>query len=211
MIVDAHPLKDGTGKELRRLLDVIQQHLRALKSLGQDPSGPFITSLIELKLDQTTMFEWQRHSQSSANVPHYDDLLEFLSLRAQASEFSASDPSRRSTKPEMPHSRKPLHGKPVASFAASVDMSINCVACRREKHPLYTCSKFKALNHDDKVSTIKSNGLCLNCLRPGHYVILLTGVSDAKNLTILSSISKPGESLHHRKLLQLYPLQTTLR
>jgi len=33
MIVDAPALKDGSGKELRRLHDVVQQHLRALKSL----------------------------------------------------------------------------------------------------------------------------------------------------------------------------------
>ena len=44
MILDATPLKDGTGKELRRLHDTVQQHLRSLKSMDYEPSGPFITS-----------------------------------------------------------------------------------------------------------------------------------------------------------------------
>ena len=104
-IVDVPALKEGTGKELRRLHDVVQQHLRALKSLGHDPPGPFITSYLELKLDATTMFEWQCHSQSSTDVPHYDDLLKFLNLRAQASESSTSESSRKSTKQEVPQGR----------------------------------------------------------------------------------------------------------
>ena len=82
-ICEVPPLKDGNGKELRRLHDVLQQHLRALKSMDHEPSGSFITSMIELKLDQSTMFEWQKFSQKSTDVPHYE-LLEFLNLRTQA-------------------------------------------------------------------------------------------------------------------------------
>ena len=59
MILETPTLKDGSGKELRRLHDIAQQHLRALKAMGHEPSGPFITSLLDLKLDTNTMFEWQ--------------------------------------------------------------------------------------------------------------------------------------------------------
>ena len=48
---------------------------RALKALGYEPSGPFVTSILELKLDTTTSFEWQKYSQGSGRVPHYSDLL----------------------------------------------------------------------------------------------------------------------------------------
>ena len=57
-IMEATLLKDGSGCELRRLHDTVQQHVRALKAMGHDPPGTFVTSLIELKLDTTTMFEW---------------------------------------------------------------------------------------------------------------------------------------------------------
>ena len=63
MIMDAPPLKDGNGKELRRLHDLVLQHLPALKAMDYDPSGPFITSILELKLDTNTVFEWQKYSQ----------------------------------------------------------------------------------------------------------------------------------------------------
>ena len=62
-------LKDGTGKELRRLHDTAQQHLDALKSMGCEPDGSFITSMLELKSDAQTMFEWQQYSSESADVP----------------------------------------------------------------------------------------------------------------------------------------------
>ena len=73
--MDAPPFKDGSGKELRRLHDAIQQHLRSLKLMEYNPDGSFLTSVIELKLDVDMMYEWQRHSQEKAEVPHYQVLL----------------------------------------------------------------------------------------------------------------------------------------
>ena len=58
-IVEAPSLKDGSGKELRQLHDTVQQHLRALKAIGSEPDDHFVTSVIELKFDVDTMFEWQ--------------------------------------------------------------------------------------------------------------------------------------------------------
>ena len=46
----------------------------------------FVTSVLETKLDQTTMFEWQTHSQGSKEVPDYFELLEFLDLWARPTE-----------------------------------------------------------------------------------------------------------------------------
>ena len=90
MILDAPALKEGSGKKLRRLHDTMQQHVRALKTLGYDLLGKFITSMIELKLDVDTLFEWQKHSQASTDLPYYQDLLDFIDLRAQASETSCA-------------------------------------------------------------------------------------------------------------------------
>ena len=71
MILNAPTLKDGSGKELRRLHDTVQQHLRALRSMGYEPSGPFITSVLELNFDTNTLFEWQKRRQDCVDVPHY--------------------------------------------------------------------------------------------------------------------------------------------
>ena len=155
-ILDAPPLKDGSGKELRRLRDVILQHLRALKAMDYEPSSPFITSVLELKLDVNTMFEWQKYSQDSTDVPHYRKLLEFINLRAQASETPM--PSQRGTKNSS-------SARPVTSFTAHAgETGTNCILCKNEKHPLYICVRFKTFAHDKMVSTLKDNKICMNCL-----------------------------------------------
>ena len=80
LTLDTPPLKEGSGRELRRLHDTVQQHVRALKTLGCDLPGQFITSMIELKLDTDTLFEWQKHTQAEAEVPHFQELLDFIDL-----------------------------------------------------------------------------------------------------------------------------------
>ncbi len=49
--------------------------------MDNDLSGVFITSVIELKLDTDTLFEWQRHSQTQGKTPHYYDLKHPRTLR----------------------------------------------------------------------------------------------------------------------------------
>ena len=168
VIMETPGLKDGSGRELRRLHDAVQQHLRALKSMGYEPSGPFVTSILELKLDQTTLFEWQKHSQSSASIPHYRELLDFINLRAQASETSVKQQKSDSYVPK----KAPSPYKHVTSFASGMSDSTtaSCIMCKTEKHPLYSCTRFKGLTHDRMMSLLKEHGMCLNCLRPGHFV-----------------------------------------
>lgn len=48
-IMEAPRLKDGSGRELRRFHDVMQQHIRALKAMGCEPPGPFLMSVLELQ------------------------------------------------------------------------------------------------------------------------------------------------------------------
>ena len=166
-IIEIPPLKEGNGKELRSLHDTAQQHIRALKCMGHEPSKTFLTSLLQLKLDQTTRFEWQKHNQSEADVALYTDLLEFINLRAQATETLTPDqvqPKRIHKGDFLCRNRpQPFH----ASHAAGA--STSCVACKADKHPLYMCPTFKDMPRDGKVSVVRSNDLCLNCFKPGHF------------------------------------------
>ena len=122
--------------------------------------------LLELKLDLNTMFEWQKYSQDSVDVPHYQRLLEFINLCAQASEASVSDHKRASRVEDHSAKKSSNAGRSIASFTASTvdSTSHNCVICKCHKHPLYACLQFKSLSHDEMVSTLKSHHLCMNCL-----------------------------------------------
>ena len=92
------------------------------------------------------MFEWQKHSQETITVPHYNELLDFINLRAQTSELlpialKESNPSSIKKK-TFPH-------KPIASFAANTsDLSTICIVFKTKKHPLYAYPRFKLLPHE---------------------------------------------------------------
>ena len=84
-------MKDNSGRELRQFHDTVQQHLRALKDMDGDTTGSFITAMLELELDEETMFTWQKASLDAKNP---FDLLSFLNLRAQASETCTGEPKK---------------------------------------------------------------------------------------------------------------------
>ena len=166
-ILDVPALKEGSGKELRCLHDTVSQHLRALKAMNYEPSGSFITSMLELKLDANTTFEWQKHSQDSEKVPHFTALLEFINLRARVSESTSGDHYRKRSS-ESSVLKRMSTPRSVTSFAATVDDG--CVVCKAGKHHLYACQKFKLLSHNQKIAVLKDGGICMNCFRPGHFV-----------------------------------------
>ena len=96
-----------------------------------------------MKLDPDTMFEWQKASQGSADVPHYTKLLEFLNLRAQTSQAASSE-SRKSAKNDHPLVKRCLPNR-ATSFIASTSGT------------------------DRMITVIKDNDLCMNCLKSGHF------------------------------------------
>ena len=119
--------------------------------------------MTELKF---TLFEWQKHSQKSPGVPHYQQLLDFIDLQAQASETTCTTQKKKPGFDQ--HLRRPC-GR-VASFATNADsVDNNCVVCKTKRYPLYICAKFKLLSPGDKMSVPKDNRLCMNCLTSGHY------------------------------------------
>ncbi len=197
MILESPQIRDGSGRELQRLHDTIQQHTRALRSLGKEPSPEFITSIIELKLDPSTMFEWQRQSQSSTDVPHYKDILEFLDSLAQASEVSL--PLKRQSKPVSTADRNQSRSiNSLATNATEPASSNTCILCKpdkhplySDKHPLYSCPRFRTMNHDQRISSIKGNGNCINCLSKGHFA------AQCKSLHRCRKCSRPHHTLLH--------------
>ena len=83
-------------------------------------------------------------------------LLEFINLRAQASEASFSDHKRASQVEDHSVKKGSNAEKSITSLTASTvnSTSHNCVICKSYKHPLYACLQFKSLPHDEVVSTL---------------------------------------------------------
>jgi len=155
VLLKLRPWKTARGRKSRAFHDLVIQHLKALKLLGHDPSQAVINSLLEVKLDAITMIEWQRHSQDHTDVPDYQDLLDFLNSRAQATEASTG---------------KKRVSRHFNTIVISMTPTDRCISCGTEKHYLYTCTKFRSLSHAEKIDLLRSKNYCMKCLCTGHFV-----------------------------------------
>ena len=111
-------------------------------------------SMLELKLDPNTMFEWQKESQHLTEIPHFQKLFDFINLWAQGSEVSVSDHKKAPRNEDHLVKLSNATGKVIASFSASATDSTSSpyIACKSEKHPLYACMQFKSLPHEQRDS-----------------------------------------------------------
>ena len=92
------------------------------------------------------MFEWQRHSQDESDAPHFDRLLKFLDLKAQASESFVPGTQKRQAQP-----------KPTVQLrsAYTTNVSSTCNICGAPKHPMFMCRKFKSLSCEHCINIMR--------------------------------------------------------
>ena len=126
-IYEALSSRDSNGRELDCLHDIAALCWGiTIKAMDYESSDPFITFILKLKLDLTTMSEWQRHRQDSREIPHYTALLEFLDHWTHASKNNISDTNQRcQTAP--PEKKLPMK--------LSYHINNICVAGKLGKHP----------------------------------------------------------------------------
>lgn len=60
-IYDLETVGGDSAKKLRQFADALNGHMRALEALGQEPTnwGPLLIHVISIKLDKTTLKEWE--------------------------------------------------------------------------------------------------------------------------------------------------------
>lgn len=60
--------------------------------------------------------------------------------------------------------------KPATSFVASLQPNgAKCIACKSNQHP--QCQKFNNLSHEEKLSIVRANNHCMNCLRTSLKIV----------------------------------------
>ena len=75
--------------------------------------------------------------------------------------------------------------------AKSMNNCVSCLACKVRKHPLYSCSKFKALPYGQRAAMAIKNELCItssNEVISGRSVCLLIDAWCVKSYTALCCI-----------------------
>lgn len=157
-----------SATELRKLLDQIQTHLRALKSLGESVEhwDTIIIYLITLKIDRISHKEWEK-SLTGTIKPKMDAFMNFLEncchiLQATAFNTNSTGNSNNT------QNKKSTYNTQNKRQALTVTNNVSsCIVCQGS-HRLYACEQFLKLSIPDRVEKVKSHTLCFNCLNSGH-------------------------------------------
>lgn len=157
----------GKTTSLRDFITYLKQTIEGLKNLQVDVRDNDIILLYHLlqKLDFKTKRSFQLELTPKER-PTFTKLFEFLEKRCVVAEQTVvpdlNSAQKRPQKSQMVHfSHKGQAKNDKRSF---------CPYCNMNNHTIYLCTRFNNLNSKDKLSFVKTNRLCTNCLAFGHTV-----------------------------------------
>eukprot|EP00731_Ephydatia_muelleri_P014947 Em0008g667a len=150
---------DRNLKDLRRIYDLTETHVRSLKSLGIESAsyGALLSPVILAKLPpDLRLIVSRKVSDSNLDM---DTLLSTFEEELTARERANSQLSRRSQEKSHPTSSTLLSGSQDSRSGPQ------CCYCE-QSHPSSSCTTIT--KPADRKPILKSSGRCFNCLRRGH-------------------------------------------
>ncbi|XP_012147289.1 uncharacterized protein LOC105663376 [Megachile rotundata] len=186
-------LSKDTPEALNNLIDLITQHLRALKNLGENVASwnSILLSIILSKLINDTIWHWELTLKDKRKIPEYTELLQFLERRASCTLSSCSKSNtstgRNETKDHditklsnkrssrghaflLSKSQRNHPYKNVSTNKSQTAGSIQrCPICK-QGHVIWTCEQFNSLSVQDTRMAAERASLCFNSLREVHTV-----------------------------------------
>lgn len=144
--------------QLKSFIDTTKECLIGLNNVGIVTTSwdPILLFLSMQKLDFNTCKEWEDHVSSTSSLqselPLFKDLTKFLEGRIYTLELTAS-------------LSKPIKER---TFHVTEATERLCICCNNNTHALYHCKDFGKLNPKDRSEFVRIQGLCFNCLLPGH-------------------------------------------
>ncbi|XP_022162437.1 uncharacterized protein LOC111028196 [Myzus persicae] len=167
-LFDLENINNESSTELRKLVDAINGHIKALASLGQNPKewGSLLLHLISIKLDASTLRQWEIES-SKSEVASVNKLLEYLENRCQILEAIEASGGLKIVQPQQRQSQKNSFKFKKSSDQSSsfiVTGTLKCYNCDGA-HTIYKCPALLAFSISDRIKRISELKLCKICLR----------------------------------------------
>ena len=149
----AHQLRN-----LRRLYDSVETHVRSLKSLGVDSKtyGTLLASVFLNKLPQELRLIVSRKTSDV----ELDQLLKEVEQEIDARERAQATQPNPGQPPSKPH-KQPR----TAATLLSGSSPANCCYCQQQ-HSAEACTTVKGI--DDRKQILRKSGRCFVCLIRGH-------------------------------------------
>ena len=168
-----------TQTEIRKLVDVVNSIISALKRTAGYTAEAILTSIIYWLIPSRLQTLWEQHTKKEKKVAPIEDFLDYLSEHAEtlppavSNHSPKSDPSdkkhRKPDKRQDTASSKQRHNIHVASSSTPPSTyKWDCPICKPEKHPIYHCQKWLSYSVAQRLTQVQTRSLCSNCLADGH-------------------------------------------
>ena len=179
-----------TGNEIQQLADELSVALTTLKEMNFMSEINMQQSILDihLRFPSWVRAKWRKKAldciRNTDLYPTFDDFVNFV----QNVSIDACDPlygsSSSSTRPSAQLgacNSVTIGGTSTGAAAHSAPVQVasrdgrqapqkrSCVVCH-QAHRVFQCERFKAMSPTDRLAVARSNGLCFNCLFPGHRI-----------------------------------------
>ncbi|XP_078049864.1 uncharacterized protein LOC144476618 [Augochlora pura] len=163
-------LAKDTPEAIDEMLDTLNQHLRALKNLGEpiESWNSFLVSTILSKINPETIWQWEL-TLADKNMPSYLHLISFLQKRANCSLTVRCIPTpatgiRNHSSATRAKDNHVVYPKQQIYFTSKFSQ---CSICDGE-HSVRDCEPFNTYSLSERWEHVTKHSLCSNCLRAGH-------------------------------------------
>ncbi|UYV80538.1 hypothetical protein LAZ67_19000508 [Cordylochernes scorpioides] len=185
------PLKLINSKAIFELLDICNEAMRNLKSLGLERNtlvDIFLIHFLQRKIGDDLKRQWEL-TLIDDGFPSYENFIMFLEKQAK---------SLQSIKGYAKEDKSVVKQTHVYNSISKGDDK--CLLCKNS-HPIFKCDKFHKSSLLERWNIVKTNNLCFNCLRSNHRV------TSCKITMHCKSCNKKHHTLLHS--FQPEPLNTT--
>ncbi|XP_033212150.1 uncharacterized protein LOC117169753 [Belonocnema kinseyi] len=164
-IFNTDQITSESSVQIRKMLDNLNKHIRALATLGQstDNWDSLLIYLLASKLDTNTARAWEKE-RTGNEIPSLNDFKNFLKGRANLLETLEINNLKLKNDSKSKFENKG-YSQNRKSFLAQ---KISCALCKEEHH-IQNCPTFLSLTTQERAEKARSCKICLNCLRPGHF------------------------------------------
>lgn len=167
-ILDIPKINKLNASLLRKAVDTVSAIYDSLLSLGdeRDITNALLIHIVLSKVDSVTRAKWNEQLDY-ATLPTWENCAKVLIRRCQSLEVN----EYKTSKTDSTSLNSNEKGKRKSSFACAQETNTpKCLYCRAPDHQIYHCKLFVSTDFTQRYNFVKSNALCLNCLKKGHSV-----------------------------------------
>ncbi|KAL0810543.1 hypothetical protein ABMA28_010663 [Loxostege sticticalis] len=175
-IFDFKPLQSASAANFDLFTENFTSAVRALNNLKLNNLTDLILLHIALKrLDSDTVRAFEL--STSSKIPDFEDLVEFIKVRAKILERTQSIPGSLSGRQNNNNNTRrsnnvnnSVSAPKYQAYVSTVNSNSRCLCTNIVHQNLFKCSEFNKMTPQERFNCVKDKNACVNCLSINHRV-----------------------------------------